>query len=307
MDSTRELLGLATWAAVPGSGGPNPSDSAVYNMNYARRVIAKTQPLYEGSLKTSALRAPNAPQSYFASEQIVDELAYAAKMDPVAFRRANIDGTNVLGARWLSVMDGATQAAGYKPRVAAQNLSKEQVVTGRGVAFGTFASSQVFLVTEIEVDKKSGKILVKHSTVAQNNGITVSLDGVANQMSGALIQGLSRALYEAPTWNKERITSLDWVTYPILRFKDAPKVTLVNSHPGKHTVVTPGDLNVEVKDGNTRAFSQGWTLSGSGEPPTVGIGASVANAFFDATGVRIRQAPMNPATIRQVLKDAGAA
>jgi CO/xanthine dehydrogenase Mo-binding subunit len=126
-------------------------------------------------------------------------------------------------------------------------------------------------------------------------------------MSGALIQGLSRALYEAPTWNKERITSLDWVTYPILRFKDAPKVTLVNVHPGKATVVTPGDLTVDVRAGNTATLSAGWNLSGSGEPPTVGIGASVANAFFDATGVRIRQAPMNPATVRQVLKDAGAA
>ncbi len=61
-------------------------------------------------------------------------------------------------------------------------------------------------------------------------------------MSGALIQGLSRALYEQPTWNKERITSLDWVTYPILRFKDSPKVTLVNVHPGKYTIVVPGDF-----------------------------------------------------------------
>jgi prepilin-type N-terminal cleavage/methylation domain-containing protein len=186
-----------------------------------------------------------------------------------------------------------------------KNLSKEQVVTGRGVAFGTFASSQVFLVTDIQVDKKSGKIVATHSTVSQNNGITVSVDGVANQMSGALIQGLSRALYEAPTWNKERITSLDWVTYPILRFKDSPRVTLVNSHPGKHTVVTPGDFSVDVREGNTRAFNQGWNLSGSGEPPTVGIGASVANAFFDATGVRIRQAPMNPTHVRAALKDAG--
>jgi nicotinate dehydrogenase subunit B len=143
--------------------------------------------------------------------------------------------------------------------------------------------------------------------VAQNNGITVSVDGVVNQMSGALIQGLSRALYEQPQWNKERVTSLDWVTYPILRFKDSPTVTMINVHPGKYTVVQPGDYSVEVKAGNTRAFDQGWNLSGSGEPPTVGISAAVANAFFDATGVRIRQAPMNPATVRQVLKDAGAA
>ena len=69
-------------------------------------MLAKTQPLYEGSFRNSALRAPNAPQSYFASEQIIDELAYAAGMDPIAFRKQNIDGSTVLGARWLSVIDG---------------------------------------------------------------------------------------------------------------------------------------------------------------------------------------------------------
>ena len=88
--------------------------------------------------------------------------------------------------------------------------------------------------------------------MAQNNGITVNIEGVTTQMSGALIQGLSRALYEAPTWNKERITSLDWVTYPILRFKDAPKVTLVNVHPNKATLVTPGDFSVERAGGQHR-------------------------------------------------------
>jgi len=307
ISTVKEQVGNATWATVPADGGPTPSDSAVYNTNYARRVLAKSQPLYEGSLNCNFLRAPNAPQSYFASEQIVDELAYAAKMDPIAFRRLNIDGTTVLGARWLSVLDGVTQAAGWKPKVAASNLKSGNVVTGRGFGFGTFASSQVGVVADIEVDKKAGKIVVKHAYVAQNNGITISLDGVVNQMSGALIQGLSRALYEQPQWNKERVTTLDWVTYPILRFKDSPKVTLVNVHPGHYTVTKPGDTSQDVQAGNTEAFKQGWLLSGSGEPPSVGIGSAVANAFFDATGVRIRQAPMNPATVRQVLKDAGIA
>jgi CO/xanthine dehydrogenase Mo-binding subunit len=305
MDTTKELLGTATYAAVPGSGGPNPSDSAVYNKGFARRVLAKTQPLYEGSLKTSALRAPNAPQSYFASEQIVDELAHAAGMDPIAFRRQNIDGTTIAGQRWLSVLDASTMAAGWKAKVAASNLKAGDVVTGRGFGFGTFASSQVGVIADIQVDKKSGKILVTHAYVAQNNGITVNVEGVTNQMSGALIQGLSRALWEAPSWNKERVTSLDWVTYPILRFKDSPKVTLVNVHPGKYTTVVPGDFSADVREGNTRAFAQGWNLSGSGEPPTVGIGSAVANAVFDATGVRIRQAPMTPATVRGTLKAAG--
>jgi CO/xanthine dehydrogenase Mo-binding subunit len=319
IDTHLELLGTATWPSLPGAGngGPNPSDAAVYSQGataprtaafqYERRVLAKSQPVYSGSLKTSALRAPNAPQSYFASEQIVDELAYAAKMDPIAFRRQNIDGSTTLGARWLSVMDAATIAAGWKPKVANSTPQSGDVVTGRGYGMGTFASSQVALVADIEVTKKTGKIVVKHVWVAQNNGITVNLEGVTSQMSGALIQGLSRALYEQATWNKERVTSLDWVSYPILRFKDHPSVTLINVHPGKYTITRPGDQSQDVQAGNTNAFNNGWALSGSGEPPTTAISSAVANAFFDATGVRIRQAPMNPATTRQVLKQAGVA
>jgi len=270
-------------------------------------VLAKTQPFYGGSLKISALRAPNAPQSYFASEQIVDELAHALKMDPVAFRRQNIDPKTTIGARWLSVLDAATIAAGWKPKVAASALKSGDVVTGRGVGMGTFASSQTAIVADVEVNKKTGKIVAKHLYISQNNGITVNLEGVTSQMSGAAIQGLSRAMLEEATWNKDRVTSLDWVSYPILRFKDAPKVTLINVHPGQYKVVTPGDQSQDVIAGNTEAQNEGWLLSGSGEPPTTAVSSAVANAFFDATGVRIRQAPMNPATVRQVLKDAGVA
>jgi len=314
LDRTKESLGTATWPAVPANGGPTPSLDAVYaNATYAqpfqyeRRTLAKTQPLYNGSLCCNFLRAPNAPQSYFASEQIVDELAHAVNMDPIAFRRKNIDGSTTAGARWLSVLDASMIASGWKAKVSNSVQQTGDVRKGRGFGFGTFASSQVGVVADIEVNVKTGKIVVKHATVAQNNGLTVNLEGVTSQMSGALIQGLSRALYEQATWNKDRVTSLDWVSYPILRFKDSPKVTLVNVHPGHYTVTKPGDTSQDVQAGNTEAFKQGWLLSGSGEPPSVGIGSAVANAFFDATGVRIRQAPMNPATVRQVLKDAGIA
>jgi nicotinate dehydrogenase subunit B len=318
MDTTRELLGESTWPAVPGNGGPTPSDggstatpygNTTYGsgFQFKRRVLAKTQPLYGGALKTSFLRAPNAPQSYFASEQIVDELAHALNMDPVAFRRQNIDGSTVAGARWLSVLDAAALVAGWKPKVAASNLKQGDVVAGRGVGLGTFAGSQTAIVADVEVNKKTGKIVAKHLTIAQNNGITVNLEGVTSQMSGAAIQGLSRALYEQATWNKDRVTTLDWVSYPILRFKDTPTVTLINVHPNKFTIVNPGDESQDVIAGNTAAFAAAWDLTGSGEPPTTAVSSAVANAFFDATGVRIRQAPMNPATVRGTLKAAGAA
>ena len=156
-----------------------------------------------------------------------------------------------------------------------------------------FASSQVALVADIDVSVKTGKILVKHVWIAQNNGVTVNLEGVTTQMSGALIQGLSRALYEEATWNKDRVTSLDWVSYPILRFKDSPPITF--------SVVQRKDIPA-VDSGTVAA--NGVLATGSGEPPTAPIAAAVANAFFDATGIRIRQAPFTAARVRAVLKAA---
>src|SRR5581483_4629682 len=163
--------------ANPAAGGIAPSDggstSTPYsNTNYTtaytypRRVTAKTQPLYGGSLKCNFLRAPSAPQQYFASEQAVDELAHALNMDPVAFRKQNIDPSTVIGARWLAVLDGATLAAGWKPKVAASNLQSGNIVTGRGVGLGTFASSQVGVVADVEVNKKTGKVVAKHLYIA---------------------------------------------------------------------------------------------------------------------------------------------
>jgi CO/xanthine dehydrogenase Mo-binding subunit len=320
IDEHKRLLGTATWPAVPGAGGIAPSDSAVYGnsaktsgsfswINTNRVVVSKTQPLYGGALKCNFLRAPSAPQQYFASEQIVDELAHASNMDPVAFRRQNIDPSTVAGARWLAVLDGATLAAGWKAKVANSVKQTGDVRHGRGFGFGTFASSQVGIVADVSVNVKTGKLVANHLYIAQNNGITIGPQLVANQMSGAAIQGLSRAMWEQATWNRERVTSLDWVSYPILRFADTPKVTLVNVHPGQYVTVNPdlaeGGLNTDVSKGNTEAFNEGWVLTGSGEPPTAAIGSAMANAFFDATGARVRQTPMRPTTVKDALKAAG--
>ena len=84
-------------------------------------------------------------------------------------------------------------------------------------------------------------------------------------------------------------------------------MTLVNAHPGIYTAIDAGSTKTDVTAGNTAAAAAGWLLTGSGEPPSAGVGAAVANAFFDATGVRIRMAPMNPATVRGTLRNAGVA
>ena len=144
----------------------------------------------------------------------------------------------------------------------ARTSSKGNIVTGRGIANSHHGGAYAAVVADIEVNKKTGKILVKHLYAAQDSGFAVNPNLIENQMIGNVIQGTSRALCEEVTFNKNQVTSLDWVTYPILRFKDAPAVT-----------------NVVVQRTDQPSL-------GSGEPVTCPIVGAIANAFYDATGVR---------------------
>jgi len=243
-----------------------------------KRITGKTMPVYQGYFRAGSLRSGGEGQlEAFAAEGLIDELAYKAGMDPIAFRRLNVSDS-----RWLGVLNAAAQAANWQPRVSASNLSNANVVTGRGVGFGRHGNSAYSaIITEIELNKKTGKILVKHLYSALDAGLAISPALVENQMVGAGVQAVSRALHETVTFNTTRVTSLDWVTYPILRFKDTPKVT---------TVVVQRKELVPL---------------GAGESPHPGVAPAIANAFFDATGVRIREAPMTPVRVRAVLKAAG--
>jgi CO/xanthine dehydrogenase Mo-binding subunit len=260
-----------------------------------RRNIGKTVPLEDAQFKTTALRAPNTVQAAFAFEQMVDELAYAARMDPVAFRLKNIASATSWSPdpslRWKFALENAAKAAKWEPRVAASNLKSGDVVTGRGVAFGTFSNTRAVGIVEIEVNKKTGKILVKQVHYAADNGFVVFPDGLHNNEEGAIIQGISRGLHEQVDFNKSMVTSQDWVTYPILRFVEAPKLHLV----------VQSRTDVPVNDTGATVAALGARSTGGGEPGTVPMPAAIANAFFDATGVRIREMPMTPARVRGVL------
>ena len=269
LQTTNELIGQSTWPSVAPKGTQATASDQIYKVSVMnKRLLIKSLPLYQGGFKSAFFRAPNAPQAHFAGEQIVDELAHAANLDPVAFRRQNIDGTTTLGARWLSVLDAVTLAAGWKPKVAASDVGTGKVLTGRGISFGIFGNTQAAAVADIEVNMKSGKITAKHLYLASNHGITISPGLAANQIEGAAIMGLSRVLSEQIVFTKERVTSVDWVTYPILRFKDAPRTTLVVVAPGQYLTVVPGEEN-SIATGNARAFAQGWLTTGGGEAGVV--------------------------------------
>jgi CO/xanthine dehydrogenase Mo-binding subunit len=266
---------------TPGLGtAETGATGAQYNLAN-RRVTAKSLPLVGNYFKVSYLRAVLRPASTFGSEQLIDELAHAAGMDPIAFRTQNLTTTDT--GRWVAVLNAVAQAANWQPRVAASNVSNADVVQGRGVAVAPSAGSLVANLAEIEVNKKTGKISAKHVYVAIDQGLAVNPAFVENQISGGLIMGTSIALNEEVRFNTRRSTSLDWVSYPIMRFKDAPKVTTI--------VVQRPEIQA----------------AGVGEEGLASIAAAIANAFFDATGVRIREAPMTPARVRATLKASGVA
>jgi CO/xanthine dehydrogenase Mo-binding subunit len=262
-----------------------------------RRVVAKDLPVQNNYFKARHLRAPLSPQISFAAEQAIDELAYMAKMDPVAFRLKNVATVNGSTPdphlRWKNVLENVAKISNWQPRVAASNLSNANVVTGRGVAYGFYANSTAAGVAEIEVNKQTGKIVVQKAYATLDAGFIVYPDGLHNNEEGGLVQGISRSLFEQVSFDKKGVTSVDWVTYPMIRFKDSPKVTLV---PLQRT-----DVQVNA---TTSIAAGGSRSTGAGEPAVVPMAAAIANAFFDATGVRIREAPMTPARIRGVLQAA---
>jgi nicotinate dehydrogenase subunit B len=236
-----------------------------------RRVVSHAVPML-GLLKGASLRSPLDMALSFASEQTIDELAHAAKMDPLEFRRINVGDS-----RWLGVLEAAAKAANWTARPAASQLSDAEAVTGRGIAIGTHHVSYGAAVAEIEVNKRTGNIVAKHLYGALDCGLTVNPALVENQIVGMLNQAASRMLKEEVTFEKQGVTSLDWMSYPVLRFAE---------HPNCTPVVVP-----RIDEPS----------SGAGEEVMGAAGAAIANALFDATGVRLRQYPLTPTRVRAAL------
>jgi nicotinate dehydrogenase subunit B len=249
----------------------NPMSTGAMYAIANRRVVSHAVPMV-GLLKGSPLRSPMDMHYSFASEQVIDELAHAGGIDPLEFRRRNI-----AGERWRGVLDAAAAAAGWTPRVAAAALSDAEVVTGRGIAIGTHHVSFGAAVAKIEVNKTTGTIVAKKLYGALDAGLAVNPALVENQIVGMMVQATSRILKEEVTFSDTNVTSLDWVSYPILRFAEHPDVTPV--------VVQRLDQ----------------PSTGAGEEVMGSTGAAIANAFFDATGVRLRQYPMTPQRVRAAL------
>jgi nicotinate dehydrogenase subunit B len=217
-------------------------------------------------LRPSNLRAPGKIANVFAVESFTDELAAAAGVDPIEFRlRALTD------PRGIDVIKRAAEMIGWEGRPSPnRHPTNSNIVTGRGFAYARYkqAENYVALAMEVAVDRKAGKINVRRVTCAHDGGLVVNPDGLRNQIEGSILQTLGRTLHEEVKFDRSRVTSVDWASYPILSFPEVPsvEVALLNQ--------------------------PGLAPLGAGEAATAPVAAALANAVFDATGVRLRRVPL---------------
>ena len=194
------------------------------------------------------------------------ELAYDAAIDPVVLRLNSLDDE-----RARAVIQTVANEAGWD--------SERPADSGRGIGFGQYKNIQTYfaVVIDLSVDRTSGVITIDRATVAADAGRLVSPDGVSNQLEGGVVQAASWTLKEAVQADAHHIISEDWETYPVLRFSEAfPIRTILLDRPDQRSL-------------------------GAGEAAAGPTGAAIANAVFDAIGVRLRDLPLTPERVRAAL------
>jgi CO/xanthine dehydrogenase Mo-binding subunit len=202
----------------------------------------------------------------FAIESFMDELAHTAGIDPVEFRLINLEDD-----RARAVIEAAAEKIGWgtSSPAAGEGL-------GHGIAFAQYKNRQCYAAVAVEliVDIDSGEISLEKVIIAADAGQIVNPDGLSNQLEGSFIQAASWTLNEQVTFDQQGITSRDWDTYPILRFPQAPKIeTVLLNRPG-------------------------FPFLGSGEAAQGPTPAAIANAVYDAVGIRLREIPFTSDKIK---------
>ncbi len=218
----------------------------------------------ERPVRVSALRGLGAHMNVFSIESFMDELALAAKADPIAFRLAHLQD-----ARARECIEKAADAFGWKDRR-----------KGSGFAFARYKNLGAYcaLAVEIEVDRASGAIDVRRVVAAVDSGEAISPNGIRNQIEGGIVQSLSWTSTEAVTFDPTHRTSFDWSAYPIARFPSVPRSIEV------HVIDRPGQ-----------------PFLGTGEASQGPAAAALANAIADATGLRLRDMPLRADKIKEGL------
>jgi nicotinate dehydrogenase subunit B len=287
-----QLTGMGRRTPARG-GAATPSEMyAIPNRRMAAHVVGLPL-VWETPLRTGNLRDPNGPQVTFASESFIDELAAAAKADPLEFRlrllaASNTDDSGFKRARSIAVVRAAAEAYKWDARPSPRARGNGEILTGRGIAYTFRSQTVVAQIAEVEVNRRTGHVWVKRLVCAHDCGLVINPEGLRRTIEGGMLYSLSRALHEEVAFDTEKVTSVDWRTYPTLTHADAPEridVVLVNGDPNP----TRPDL----------------PHYGAGETVCKPLLAAVGNAIYDATGVRLRRVPFRDARVLAALKTAG--
>jgi CO/xanthine dehydrogenase Mo-binding subunit len=287
-----QLMGIRPQNPAPGGAAPPSEMYQIPNRRMETDVVALPL-VFETPLRTGNLRDPNGPQTTFASEAFIDELAEAAGADPVEFRVRMVragsgDDGQYRRRRSIAVIEAAADAYGWDTRPSPRPRATGTVLTGRGIAYCYRSATVVAEIAEVEVNRETGRVWVKRLVCAHDCGLVINPDGLRNTLEGNLLHGLSRALYEEVQFDTEKVTSVDWLTHPTLRHVDAPESIDI--------VFVNGDPNPDRPD---------MPHYGAGEAALKPTIAAVANAIYDATGVRIRRAPFRAERVLAALRAAG--
>jgi CO/xanthine dehydrogenase Mo-binding subunit len=222
--------------------------------------------------KPAWIRSPGRMQNSFANECFLDEIAAAIGADPLELRLQYLHD-----ARGEELLERLATLSSWRQRPKPDRSG--EIVTGLGLAYVKYelVRTYVGVVAEVQVDTKSGVVSAKRFYVAHDCGQIINPDGLRNQIEGNVVQTVSRVLKEEVKFDRSMVTSLDWGSYPILTFPEVPEV---------------------VMDLIDRPNEVPW---GGGEPTAAVVPSAIANAVFDATGVRLRSVPFTPSKVKSAL------
>jgi CO/xanthine dehydrogenase Mo-binding subunit len=238
-------------------------------------VKATAKWLAETPFKPSWIRTPGRMQNTYANESFIDEVAAASGFDPVEFRVQNLKD-----ARGIECIERCAKLAKWTPRTGARDGG--EIVKGRGFSYIKYelVRTYVAVVADVEVNRRTGHVRVTDFYCAHDCGQIINPDGLKNQIEGNIVQTVSRTLIEELKFDRSRVTSVDWKSYPILAFPDVPNIAI---------------------DLISRPTEVPW---GAGEPAAAVVPSAIANALYDATGVRLRSVPFTPPKVLAALKSA---
>ena len=233
-----------------------------------RRIVKHFVP--DSPLRHSALRSLGAFSNIFASECFVDEVAAAARADPVEFRLRYLTDP-----RARDVVVAAAKLGGWRtgPRPTGR---------GQGIAFSRYKNTLIYsaVVVHVSIDRGTGAVRVKRAFGAADAGQIINPDGLRNQLEGGIVQSASWTLKEAVTCGPDGLDGENWQSYPVFTFLDAPEVEIT-------LIDRPGEPPL-----------------GAGEATVGPAAAAIANAIYDAIGVRLRQLPFTPERVLEALRGA---